>query len=90
MIEILEQCVTVSYGKVKGKAREYQYWQPAVYEVKPLKDGTLVWRYKYHTGTARRSEKLATQDALNLAKEKGIEYRKGIRHLNRVIKENNL
>ncbi len=76
--------VTVSYGKASGAARKYQYWQPAVYELEPLKDGTLVWRYRYHAGTARRSEKLATQDALALAKAKGFEYRTKIRNFNKL------
>lgn len=31
------KCVTVSYGKVSGKAKKYLYYQPAQYEARKLK-----------------------------------------------------
>ena len=55
--------VTVSYGRVRGKARNYPYFQPAIYKATRLKNGKIVWAYQYHLGRARRSPKLAAQDA---------------------------
>lgn len=74
------QCITISYGKVKGKAKEYRYIQPALYEAKHRKDGVLTWRYLHHLGIARRSDKLAEKDAQEFANEYKIPLLKGIRH----------
>ena len=73
------ECVTVSYGQVTGKARDYQYWQPALYRHHTAKDGRLLWKYVNHWGTARRSERLALQDAKELADDEGLEYLANIR-----------
>jgi hypothetical protein len=73
-------CVTVSYGIVRGKAKQYQYYQAAIYRAVPRKDGILTWRHLYHTGTARRSAKLAEQDAMEIALEKGYPYVPNVRH----------
>lgn len=73
------RCATVSYGKVRGAAKRWRYWQPAVYEHYLSKDGLLKWKYVCHIGTARRSERLATEDALEYAEKKGREFLEGIR-----------
>jgi len=61
--------ITVSYGKVVGKARQYQYWQPALYEHYVTKEGNSIFKYVQHIGVARRSAKLAKLDAKRLAEE---------------------
>lgn len=78
-------CVTVSYGKVSGKAKKYQYWQPALYQIHYRKDGIAVWKYIKHLGRARRSERLATQDAIDFHKELGAIYLEGIRQYRKVF-----
>jgi len=78
----MDECVTVSYGKVKGKAKQYQYRQPARYERKKLKNGKTVWAYVGHMGTARRSPDLATKDARRIAEENNLLFVRGVRHNN--------
>jgi hypothetical protein len=69
----------VSYGRVQGKAAQYQYWQPAIYFRHALKDGRQVWKYYDHLGTARRSYRLANSDARELAARLAIPCLGGIR-----------
>ena len=75
------QCVTVSYGQVRGAARGYRYWQPALYESSP--DG-LKWRYVQHLGTARRSERLAERDSRLLAERRQCCFVAGVRHHHKI------
>lgn len=56
--------VSVTYGSVVGKARNYPYFQPALYKLHICQDGKIVWRHVAHLGIARRSRKLALQDAI--------------------------
>ena len=78
--------VTVSYGKVSGRARQYRYWQPAVYEkVNRKKDGLPVYKYLFHVGTARRSERLAYQDAIAISERYRYTYKPGIRNNERCL-----
>ena len=72
-----DQIITVSYGKVVGKARRFPYFQPAIYEVQQLKNGKTVYKYVNHIGTARRSYNKAENDAQNY----GLKYVEGIRNL---------
>ena len=74
------RCVTVSYGLVRGTAKQWRYHQPAVYRVVETKAGNLQWRYIRHAGTARRSYKLAERDAMKLAWKMGIPFVHGIRN----------
>lgn len=68
-------CVTVSYGKVRGNAKNYRYWQPAMYKVVfNKKRGCLCWKYVRHLGRARRSERLATIDAEDWSKHYKCEF----------------
>lgn len=76
------ETVTISYGKVRGKANNYPYFQPALYEKKKLKNGKIVWSYVCHLGTARRSIKLAERDAINFASERNCSFQPKVRHLN--------
>lgn len=80
------KCVTVSYGKVTGKAKNYPYFQPALYKTAKLKNGKFVWKYCGHLGTARRSVNKATNDAKEYAKDKLIAYIDGVRNNNLVEK----
>ena len=74
------RAITVGYGQVKGKAKEYPYLQPILYEVKARRDGVLTWRHVKHFGTPRRSNKLATRDAQLLAEQMGVSFLPKIRH----------
>lgn len=76
---MVQYCVTVSYGKVKGRAKQFPYWQPAIYKTYQNKEGKLVWRYVQHVGTARRSPKLAKKDALEIANKHSYIYLDGVR-----------
>lgn len=78
------QCVTVSYGQVRGKAKQYPYFQPAVYETATRKDGTAVWKYLHHAGEAHRSASLAEADAKDLADRLGVPYLPDVRQYVRV------
>jgi hypothetical protein len=73
------RCVTVSYGQVKGNAKHYRYYQPAVYEAAARKDGIMTWRHVEHRSTARRSTRLAEQDARALAADLGVMFLDGVR-----------
>lgn len=79
------QCITVSYGQVQGNAKGYRYVQPALYRAMARKDGVPTWRYCRHLGTARRSDRLAQQDAKAAAESRGIPYLPGIRHGTRIV-----
>lgn len=72
--------ITVSYGQVRGSARNYPYYQPAKYIRHTTSDGRTVWKYVEHCGTARRSPKLAEQDARFMAKLLGCDYLDNIRN----------
>lgn len=77
--------VTVSYGRVKGKAKSYPYYQPCIYREYTKKNGEKVWKLYRVLGIARRSYKLAEMDALDFCDEYDCEYRRGIRQWNKVI-----
>lgn len=63
--------VTVSYGQVTGKAKSYPYYQPALYKATFIKSRNhWAWVKIAHLGRARRSEKLAHEDAKNEAKSR--------------------
>lgn len=81
------RCVTTSYGKVSGKAAQYRYWQPAIYETTTTKAGTEIWAYVRHEGTARRSPNKAEQEARDLAASLGLPYVANVRHNARVAKQ---
>jgi hypothetical protein len=74
------ECITLSYGLVRGAAKNYPYHQPARYESRVTRDGRTVWSYVGHCGLARRSSRLAIRDAQALAASLGIEYRDYVRH----------
>jgi hypothetical protein len=75
---------TVSYGKVKGSASRWPYFQAALYETRARKDGVVTWRYLSHHATPRRSPQLAEADARTLATEHGIPFLAEIRH-NKIV-----
>lgn len=74
------KCITVSYGQVKGKARDYPYFQPAIYESYTTKDGRKLWKYIKHIGVARRSVKLCEKDTVDLSRKLDLLYIKKVRH----------
>jgi len=76
--------VTVSYGRVRGSARNYPYYQPAKYARHTTTDGRVVWKYVEHCGIARRSLKLAQQDALELAERLNCDFLDNVRQWNPV------
>jgi len=63
----MDKCITVSYGLVKGSAKKYPYYQPAMYTAHTTLSGKLVWKYDCHIGRARRSISLARKDAMEAA-----------------------
>lgn len=79
-------CITVSYGLVRGEAKKWQYWQPALYKITMYKrapnaaKAIFYWKYVRHLGKARRSIRLAELDAIDLATEMKVPVLKGIRH----------
>lgn len=73
-------CVTVSYGRVRGRAKNYPYHQPAEYRMKSLSSGRVVWEYVGHLGTARRSLRLAEEDAKAYARSNKLLFIPGVRH----------
>jgi hypothetical protein len=76
----MQRCITVSYGRVSGKAKLYRYWEPAIYIASTRKrDGKLVWKLDYACGNARRSERLAKMDALEIAERMRIPFVEGVR-----------
>jgi len=80
-------CITVSYGLVYGEAKKYTYYQPAKYMVTQLKTKpVLVWKYCYHIGRARRSYRLAEQDALEFCEKHNYKYIPDIRNGRNVFK----
>lgn len=79
------QCITVSYGLVVGKAKDYPYFQPAIYNSCVRKDGVRIWKYERHVNIkARRSQRLAYNDAIGYAVEKDIPYLPHVRNNNNV------
>lgn len=78
------ECVTTSYGKVRGSAKQWPYFQPATYIACRLADGTLAWRYAGHVARARRSRDLADRDANDYARSHGILALGGIRQWSRI------
>lgn len=75
------QFIAFSYGKVKGRARSYPYYQGAVYGVRLRKsDNTLVAYYHSHVGVARRSSTLAERDIREYAEKNGLVYVGHMRH----------
>ncbi len=81
------KCVTVSYGRVRGKAKNYPYFEPAVYFAKRTKDGIVKWVLDYSCGGARRSARLAEQDARAIAAEKNIPFIFGVRQYHPVAEQ---
>lgn len=71
--------ITISYGRVRGKAKNYPYFQPCMYEEYTTKDGRKVWKLSKVLGRARRSIRLAEKDALSYCKEYNVLYKSGIR-----------
>jgi hypothetical protein len=84
MIHEGTECVTTSYGKVRGAARRYQYFQPATYVASRLASGELVWRYAGHVCRARRNWRLTNQDAATYAEQHNILLLGGIRQWSRI------
>jgi hypothetical protein len=73
--------VAVSYGEVRGKAKEYPYFQPTLYRARARKrDGIPTWRHIRHLGVARRSRNLAEKDARDFSEELNATLLPGIRH----------
>jgi len=85
----LATCVTISYGKVRGGARNWRYWQPALYCKVLQKNGKLKWHYLQHLGIARRSRKLAMLDANNFAHQYGCPFIEGVRHYDDALAQKN-
>jgi hypothetical protein len=75
-----ETCITVSYGRVKGVAKQYRYVQACEYRTGTLQDGTVVWKLVGTCGIARRSDRLAELDAREVARERDCRFLAGIRH----------
>lgn len=80
----VKKCVTVSYGRVKGKASQYQYFEPCIYQQHQTKDGRKLWKLDRNCGGARRSLKLAEKDALELASDYNIPFLRGIRQWSKI------
>jgi len=75
-----KKIVTVSYGRVRGRARNYQYWEPAIYQLGFRKNGKAVWLLDHLTNyRARRSYTLAEQDAKQYAQDNSLEYLSEVR-----------
>ena len=71
---------TVSYGRVKGKAAQYPYWQACLYEFRPRKsDGKMTAWLIGTVGTAYRSVNKATLEAIDYACKNNIKYVPGVR-----------
>ena len=76
-----DRCVTVSYGKVAGSAKQWEYQQSALYTISARKrDGRPTWRYRRHLGIARRSPRLAQRDCQEWADRYGCGVIDGVRH----------
>lgn len=77
------KCITVSYGLVVGRAKEWTYYQPALYEMKYVKKHQF-WRWKYitHLEKAHRSYNLTKKIAQDLCKSEKAFYLDGIRNNN--------
>lgn len=75
----MNKCITISYGRVRGTAKNYTYHQPCIYEEYITKDGRKVWKLHSVVGIARRSFRLAKEDAKKIAYEEKIPYLSGIR-----------
>jgi hypothetical protein len=73
-------CITVSYGRVKGVAKQYRYVQACEYRTGILRDGTRVWKLVGTCGIARRSDRLAEDDAREVARERDCRFLVGVRH----------
>lgn len=74
------KCITVSYGRVAGKMKNYPYFQPVLYEEYTTKDNRKLWKYVDHIGTPRRSIDLAKYDAKEISKQDSIPYIPGVRN----------
>ena len=76
--------ITVSYGRVAGKAKSYPYHQPCVYREYTKKNGEKVWKLWRVLGIARRSYRLAERDALEFCSDYRCDYKSGIRQWNKI------
>ena len=59
---------------VKGSARNYRYVVASLFEVAERKSGGHYWKNTGISTTPRRSDKLAQQDALELAAKHGADF----------------
>ena len=74
------QVVTVSYGRVKGRAANWPYWQACLYEFRPRKsDGKMCAWLVGTVGEAYRSVTKATLDAVNYAEANNITFHPKVR-----------
>lgn len=76
--------ITVSYGRVSGKAKNYPYYQPCMYEAYTTKDGRRVWKLSKVLGIARRSQRLAREDAMKYCRQYNLGYEVGIRQWDKI------
>lgn len=70
---------TVGYGDVRGRAKQYPYYQAKVYRDHVTRDGRRVWAHPETVAPARRSAAKAERDARQYAQAAGIAYEAGIR-----------
>jgi hypothetical protein len=78
--QMMTNCVTIGNGRVKGKAKKYPYYQACEYEAVARKsDGKMTWRFLNTRAVARRSIRLAEQDAREYGAANGIPYLPGVR-----------
>jgi hypothetical protein len=75
----MRRCVTVTYGRVKGSAKKYPYYQAATYYEHVTKDGRSVWWLENVIAGTFRSRDLAVKHAKDKAVEHGIPYLENIR-----------
>ena len=83
------QCLTVSYGRVRGIAKNYPYHQPCIYEEYIIQTGEnkgkKVWKLVRTAGPARRSLNIVYRDVKNLSKQLNIPFIEGIRQWKEII-----
>ena len=79
-------CYTVSYGKVRGKAKQYPYYQTAMYQQYVTKDCRCIWKYIRHCDRAYRSYNKAEKLTKILSLQDNIPYIQGIRNNTEVKK----
>jgi hypothetical protein len=80
----MNQCVTVSYGRVYGKAKNYPYYQPCIYEEYITQKNEKKWKLKQVRGAARRSFSFALREAVIISQKENIPFLSGIRQWTKV------